>query len=90
MDTELLETLAESLMDWNPEALTADGFEAAMLGFARVPETQKYVAVYSSAKCIQVLMERDDMDEETAQEFFSFNVECAYVGPSTPIFVQDY
>ena len=77
-------------MEKNPEALTADGLESALIGVARLWTSGVHVAVYSAEKCIQVFMERDGMDEETVEEFFSFNVEGAYVGESTPLFVWDH
>jgi hypothetical protein len=37
-------------------------------------------------------MERDNMDSDEAREFIEFNVEGAYVGVETPIYVwtEDY
>ena len=32
-------------------------------------------------------MDRDGMSEEEACEFFTFNIEGAWVGPMTPVFV---
>jgi hypothetical protein len=43
--------------------------------------------VYSVSKCLEILME--DMDEEDAIEFFSYNVSEAYVGEKTPIWCWD-
>ena len=34
-------------------------------------------------------MTRDGMTEEEAQEYFDFNVEGAYMGEKTPIWVDD-
>jgi hypothetical protein len=45
--------------------------------------------VYSRSKCIEVLITRDKMSKEEAEEFFDFNVEGAYMGEKTPIFVDD-
>jgi hypothetical protein len=80
--------LFDDLREWNPEALTADGFDAAYIGIAELwGETgeRKLVAAYDRNKCIKVLMH--DMGEEDAEEYFEFNVTGAYVGPYTPIFV---
>ena len=38
----------------------------------------------------QVLMERDGMDEEEAFEFFQFNIEQAYVGQTTPVYIYPH
>lgn len=68
------------------EALYADGFEDAIIGVGRQFNTD--VVVYDEEKCIQILMERDGMTDEEAEEFFEFNVVGAYVGEHTPIFVR--
>jgi hypothetical protein len=67
--------------------LYADGFEEALLGTGRRPG-QKPIAVYDRWRCIQILMERDGMDDETATEFFEFNVAGAWVGDQTPLFLE--
>jgi hypothetical protein len=45
------------------------------------------VVCYDREKVIEILME-DGMDEEEAEEFFSFNIEGAYVGEATPMFIS--
>jgi hypothetical protein len=65
--------------------LLADGFEDAFIG------VKNYIplkALYDIDKCINVLIERDGMDEDEALEFFEFNVAGAYVGKHTPQFVS--
>ena len=71
----------------NPDALLADGFEQALLGVAR-QAGKSPLAVYDRARCIEILVERDEMSWEDAEEFFEFNVACAYMGPGTPVFVE--
>jgi len=66
-------------------ALFADGFDDAIIGVARGFGESPVVA-YDRAKCIEILMQ--DMPEDEAEEFFSFNVIGAYVGESTPIFIE--
>lgn len=65
------------------EFLTADGFDAAIIG---VDETCMRV-VYSVSKCIDILMA--DMSEEDAYEYFFYNVSSSYVGEKTPIWCMD-
>ena len=79
-------TLKEWLDENAEGALLADGFEAAILGVAERC-SQPPLVVYSVDKCIEILMQRDGMGEEEAQEFFSFNVLGAWVGPRTPLFL---
>ena len=44
---------------------------------------------YSRCKCLEILMKRDGMTEEEALEYFDFNVEGAYMGEKTPVWVDD-
>lgn len=83
-------SMIEKVQAWaeetDTEILLADGFEKALLGVGR--QFNKYAAVYDYEKCIQVLVERDGMTREDAEEFFGFNVVGAYVGENTPIFLD--
>ena len=63
--------------------LKADGFDEAVIG---VDEIHMRL-IYSVKKCIEILCQ--DMDEEDAWEYFSFNVSCSYVGEKTPIWCFD-
>ena len=76
----------ELLAENDPDLLFADGFDEAIMGTAFVAGCSENKVVYSADKCVDILMERDGMDYEEALEYFGFNVECAYVGESTPIF----
>ena len=67
--------------------LFADGFEEAVLGVAR-KATQPDVVAYDYEKCVQILIERDDMTEEGAIEYMEFNVVGALFGERTPVFVE--
>lgn len=71
------------------ELLSADGFEDAVIGVACLKVTGAMVLVYSRTKCIETLMTRDGMSYEEAMEYFDFNVEGAYMGEKTPIYVDD-
>jgi len=68
------------------DALLADGFDDALLGFGR--QFNNDVAVYDYGRCIDILRSRDGMSEEDAVEFFEFNVVGSWVGPNTPIFMS--
>ena len=68
--------------------LTADGFEDALIGYGR--QFNYTVAVYDVEKCLNILQLRDGMTEDEAVEYFEFNVQGAYVGESTPIFIYSY
>lgn len=60
-------------------------FDGAFCGIAMRGET--VCAVYDKAKVCEVY-EADGMAPDEAEEFFYYNTEGAYVGPSTPFFVD--
>jgi hypothetical protein len=68
------------------EALLADGFEEAFIGMGERFGMEP-VAAYDRDKCIDILIQRDQMTYEEAGEFFEFNVIGAWVGDLTPVFV---
>ena len=78
----------EELMEVYDGCLMADGFEEALVGFGT--RFNSHVTVYDLNKCISVLVERDGMSYEEAQEHMDYNVLGAYVGEETPVFIGDY
>ena len=78
----------EELMEVYDGCLMADGFEEALVGFGT--RFNSPVTVYDLNKCISVLVERDGMSYEEAQEHMDYNVLGAYVGEETPVFIGDY
>lgn len=79
--------MLEQILEWFPEEeiLKADGFDEAIIG---IDDTTMRL-IYSQSKCIEILMTRDGMDDETAFEYFHFNVKGAYMGEKTPIWCVD-
>jgi hypothetical protein len=71
----------------NPEALFADGFDDAIIGICRKAGSLP-VITYSYDKCVEVLMNQQDMPYDDAIEWMEFNVVSAYMGPHTPVFVD--
>ena len=67
------------------EFLKADGFDGAVIG---VDESTLRL-IYSTTKCVEILIERDDMEFDEALEYFDFNVRGAYMGEKTPIWCED-
>jgi len=69
--------------------LKADGFDEAIIGQAYVWRDQGMhnVLVYDAEKMRSILMKRDGMSSEDAREYIEYNVEGAYVGLDTPIYV---
>ena len=79
----------DDLREINPDALLADGLEAAIIGYT-VNTHHAHVAVYDIDKCIDVLVERDGVTPEEADEFLSFNTICAYVGENGPLYIKRF
>jgi hypothetical protein len=82
----LTQDVRDHLAEIDPAILLADGFEDAFLGLAWVFNTPH--ACYDREKCIEILMRRDGMAEEDAEEFFGFNVEGAHAGKYTPAYLS--
>jgi len=76
--------LLESITEFNPEAKLADGFNDSILGY----DTKGRV-IYSVNSILDTLVNRDGMDYDEAQEYFGFNIECAYIGEYTPIYMYE-
>ena len=72
----------EEIEDLNPAALFIDGMDEAIVGYA-VQWGSPALVVYDAEKIIEILSK--DMGYEEAVEHFSFNIECAYLGPGTPL-----
>lgn len=74
------------LEDREETCLFADGLEEAFIGIGYQVTTP--IAIYSTKKAIACLM-KQDMDFVSAVEYFDYNIAGAYVGESTPIFLDD-
>ena len=46
------------------------------------------IAVYERDKVIEVFMNRDGMSDIEAVEWFDYNVQGAYIGEQTPLYIQ--
>ena len=69
-----------------PDLLKADGFDEAIIGVVERIGVQ--AICYDQEKVIDILIERDGMGYEEAVEYFEFNIAGAWVGESTPFFLQ--
>lgn len=79
------EQINEMLKGKGQSSLFADGFDKAILGADSISGR----IIYSVKKCYEVLIERDGMSSEEAEEFFAFNVLGSYMGNETPIWCFD-
>ena len=68
------------------DIMFADGLDDAIIGF----EPNMWKVVYSRSKCMNVLIERDGMDEEESLEFLEYNTFNAYFGEKTPLWIEDF
>ena len=81
--------IEEQLQEMGETPLLMDGFDEACIGFSqRINEP--LLAVYSYEKMVEVLMERDGMDDEMAMEYIDFNCVGAHMGETTPIIVMPF
>lgn len=84
MAKENRKRLTEILEERDEETLTADGFDAAIVG---ITNSSPVRVIYEYDTCVRVLM-TDGMSEEDALEHMSFNVTGSYVGEHTPVFIH--
>lgn len=80
------EEIIEELQEIDDSLLTADGFDDALIGYVTIYSNT--VALYDRDKCIEILIQRDKMSLQEAEEFFDVNVVGAYVGEKTPAFAK--
>ena len=71
------------------DILLADGFDDAFIGVGSQWHNPP-IAIYDIEKCIDILADRDGMSVEDAREYFDFNVQGAWVGSLTPMFVDPF
>lgn len=82
----------DHLDEVNPDALFANGLEAACIGHAEIWNDlgqRVSLAVYSKQKVIGHLVENENILFSDAEEYAEFNIYNAYMGPNTPIFVDE-
>ena len=72
--------------DHKDKILLADGFDNCLIGFRS--KGGNPVAVYDKWKMIKQLAKDLDTHDGEALEYFDYNIEGAYVGEFTPIYVD--
>jgi hypothetical protein len=80
-----IDELNELLGD-DSEALVCDGLDEAIIGVAERINLGPVVA-YDVDKIIKILMERDGMTDEDALEYFYYNIQGAWMGEGSPVFI---
>jgi hypothetical protein len=67
------------------EPLYAVGFEAAIVGVGYQFNTP--LVVYDRDKCIDILITKQNMSALEAYEWMDYNVQGAWMGATTPVFI---
>ncbi len=70
---------------FDESVILADGFELAFLGCG-YSYAGSY-AIYHMGNCVEILMQRDGMTYDEAEEFIEYNVIGAFVGDRMPVFM---
>lgn len=73
-----------SIREEYPDLLTLDGFDEAILGV--VERLGLQTICYDRNKIISILMR--DMNEVEAIEYYEYNILGAYMGESTPVYLD--
>lgn len=63
-----------------------DGFDNAIIGVGERNNTDSMI-VYDYNKMVKILVTRDDMSYEEAEEYIDYNIVGAWIGDTTPIIV---
>ena len=64
-----------------------DGFEPAFIGVLRRFGQKSAIAVYDYGRCVDILIKRDNMEEDEAVEWIEHNCLGGWLGEGTPAMV---
>ena len=78
---KISKNIRKMIAEINPEALCVDGHDDAIIGI-----DDNLCVVYDKDKIISKLRETMYEDFE-AEEYFDYNIGCAYLGEYTPIYI---
>lgn len=75
----------------NPASVLPPHFDCALIGYRveQAGDHHQARAVYSIDKILEVLVDHDGMTPDEAIDWFGFNIEGSYLGPSTPIYIDE-
>lgn len=80
--------ITEMIESNDDETIFYDDLDPAIVGTVTTQGATR--VVYDIDQIIRILMRRDGMDYEEAVEFYSFNIECMYVGETTPLLLSSF
>lgn len=72
--------------EYAENAVILTGLDKAIIGIVEEFGNGPRI-LYSKSKIIEILMERDEMDEIEAIEFYDFNILGLYAGEQNPVFL---
>jgi hypothetical protein len=69
----------------NDKALYPTDLEDAIIGYVDRFDTDTLILL-DREKCLDILIKRDGMTREEAEEYFEYNIIGSWMGPGTPAF----
>lgn len=79
--------IEQMLVQRDMNLLLMDNFDEAFIGWSqRINEPE--LAVYDYERMVKVLVDRDGMTQDEADEYIEYNCIGAWVGEQTPIIVR--
>lgn len=79
--------MINKLIEETEDLLVMVGFDEAIAGIV-YDHTGNRRVCYDTEKVLGILMGKDQMSREEAEEFHSFNQVGAYMGEGTPVFIE--
>ena len=82
------QAISDIMADGGESIRLADGFAEALVGLSISQPGRPALTVYDYEKCVRILMRRDGMGRDEAEEFIDFNTVGAWMGDDTPVFIN--
>lgn len=82
--------IKEIILETNKKAQFIKGFDKALVGNGKICGCDFYVAVYDMSKCIEILIDKHEMDETEAYEHFTNIVKETPANDNKPLFINDF
>lgn len=82
--------IKDIILETNKKAQFVKGFDEALVGNGKLCGNNMYVAVYDMSKCIEILIDKHDMNETEAFEHFTSIVKETPINNNKPLFINDF
>lgn len=63
-------------------------FDDAIIGLSEPRGNQVPLVVYDGQRIVELLQERENMDQTEAQEYYEYHISGVWMGAQTPLFVE--